>query len=182
MGRRGGTRGEGAESGANASLHLNINKHGVPSKMPRELLLPMLLQLRDFHESSQSATPLLARGEANRKGVAIATERALLLNFGRNAAESCNQLAAFLLPPSRSRSSLSLSLSSTLSACAQAAFCGRTFWPVGGCPFLPFLAIYPGQPGTRVAIHAVIHSLTHSLPLSFTHSLHSHYFVACVMS
>lgn len=47
----------GGESGANASLHLNINKHGVPSKMrqqmPRELLLMLLL--RDFHESSQSA-------------------------------------------------------------------------------------------------------------------------------
>lgn len=46
----------GGESGANASLHLNINKHGVPSKMrqqmPRELLL-LLLLLRDFHESSR---------------------------------------------------------------------------------------------------------------------------------
>lgn len=98
-------------------------------------------------------------------------QSALLLNFGRNAAESCNQLAAFLQSPSRSLSSLSLSRS----ACAQAAFCGRTFWPVGGCPFLPFLAIYPGQPGTRVAIHSLIHSFTHSVIhsviASFIHSI-----------
>lgn len=90
-------------------------------------------------------------------------ELGAVLNFGRYAAESCNQLAAFL-------QSLSHSLSLSL---ASAAFCGRTFWPVGGCPFLPFLAIYPGQPGTGELsfMQSFAHSLIHSLIASFIHSL-----------
>lgn len=43
----------GGESGANASLHLNINKHGVPSKMRQQMPRELLLLLRDFHESSR---------------------------------------------------------------------------------------------------------------------------------
>lgn len=179
MGRRGGTGAEGAESGANASLHLNINKHGVPSKMPRELLL-LLLQLRDFHESSQSATPLLARGEANRKGVAIATERALLLNFGRNAAESCNQLAAFLQSPSRSRSRSSLSLSQPA---LRQPFVGAPFGPLAVarfCHFWPFTqaSLGPELPFMQSLTHCLIHSLIHSILITLwpvsCHKLQQH--------
>lgn len=156
--------GEGAESGANASLHLNINKHGVPSKMPRELLL---LQLRDFHESSPSATPLLARGEAKRKGVAIATERAVAELWPKRRR---------VMQPARSIFTISLSLTLLSLSLSQPAlrqpFVGAPFGPLAVARFCHFWPFTQASLGPELPfMQSFIRSLTHSLIASFIHSI-----------
>lgn len=103
-------------------------------------------------------------------------QSALLLNFGRNAAESCNQLAAFLQSPSRSLCSLSRSLSRPA---LRQPFVGAPFGPLTVARFCHFWPFTQASLGPEFPfMHSFIRSLTHCL----IHLLHSHYFVACVMS
>lgn len=98
-------------------------------------------------------------------------QSALLLNFGRNAAESCNQLAAFLQSPPRSLSSLSLSRSLSQPALRQ-PFVGAPFGPLAVARFCHFWPFTQASLGPELPfMHSFIRSLTHSLIASFIHSI-----------
>lgn len=151
--------------------------------MPRELLLRCCCSY--VTSMSQARVPRLfwQEGRLSEKVLPL-PQSALLLNFGRNAAESCNQLAAFLQSPSRSLSSLSLPLCHSLGLRS-----GSLLWAHLLARWrLPVFAIFGHLPrpawdqSCHSCTHSFAHSLSHSLTHCLIHSLHSHYFVACVMS
>lgn len=112
-----------------------------------------------------SATPLF--GGLTKKVLPLpeySMERSPCLNFGRNATESCNQLAAFFpVSPSHFPSPHHLSLSLHLQP-----FVGAPFGPLAVARRCRF-AIFGHLP--RPAWDQSCHSCSHSLSHSFTHSL-----------
>jgi len=154
----------GIESGANASLHLNINKHGVPSKMrqmPRE---PKAKELQ------ATWLPWVKTQELPALSLTLTLPLTWFLAVSPHASRLLRPLMAYkkVLPFFFSVSFFCAELWPKRRRVMQQhfLFCGRTFWS-----FWPFFLLF-------IPSNSFIHSLTQSV----RQSVNSHYFVACVMS